>query len=331
MKKPLIFISWSGEQSEEMAKILHDFMWQIFDIEKSDIFLSTEDLHGSQWEQEIIDKAANAKVGIFCFTKENIESPWIFTELGAVNVQGWACPILCDMSIKYFASKNLPILPNTMYRTIISPKSQSNNSKMSIVTIRKKYKKLLTDLVLDVLDTNKKSKKRIFNKSWKNSDDVLMEKQQIIEETAQECAVIYMKYNCPDFFISRPIRDVDSNANYHLEQILSEIEHKTTRKLFWATTKTKQDTHNLVNSRLDLIAKSKVFVLIYPYENTLPSSCLVELGAALMKGLKIIFCIKKHTNLPQFVKECITNTDKYEVYEVENMEELSEILQRIII
>jgi hypothetical protein len=48
--------------------------------------MSSEDImKGARWLLEIADQLKKAKIGIICLTKENIESPWILFEAGALS------------------------------------------------------------------------------------------------------------------------------------------------------------------------------------------------------------------------------------------------------
>ena len=78
-----IFISWSGELSCKVAKILK--MWIPCVIQSVDVFFSPEDIEkGNNWDKTISTELENCSYGIICLTKDNVEAPCINFEAGAI-------------------------------------------------------------------------------------------------------------------------------------------------------------------------------------------------------------------------------------------------------
>ena len=78
-----IFISWSGKRSHEVAKLV-DY-WIKCVIQAVDPWISSKDMdRGSVWFREINDQLQETHNGIICLTKENLNSPWILFESGAL-------------------------------------------------------------------------------------------------------------------------------------------------------------------------------------------------------------------------------------------------------
>ncbi len=78
-----IFISWSGEQSKEVAELLKRWLQCV--IQSCKPWVSTEDIErGSLWFEEIKKVLDGVTLGIVCLTKENKEKPWIMFEAGAL-------------------------------------------------------------------------------------------------------------------------------------------------------------------------------------------------------------------------------------------------------
>jgi hypothetical protein len=76
-----IFLSFSGDKSKQFAKQLKDLLKEL-SIEK--VFFSEEDINGGdKWLDKIQMALKTSKVGIICFTEENIHKPWLFLEYGA--------------------------------------------------------------------------------------------------------------------------------------------------------------------------------------------------------------------------------------------------------
>jgi hypothetical protein len=78
-----VFISWSGERSRAVAEALRDWLPDILPL--CDPFLSTEDIEkGAKWRQAISGALQNSDVSIVCLTPENLTSPWLLFEAGAI-------------------------------------------------------------------------------------------------------------------------------------------------------------------------------------------------------------------------------------------------------
>jgi hypothetical protein len=78
-----LFISCSGDKSREVAAALHELIPNILSGVKP--WLASEDIsRGSRWRQSIDDKLKDNHVGLICLTSENLNSPWIYYEAGAL-------------------------------------------------------------------------------------------------------------------------------------------------------------------------------------------------------------------------------------------------------
>lgn len=78
-----IFISWSGERSHRVAKLLDEWLQCV--IQAVDPWLSSKDIdRGTLWFSEITNQLANTHNGILCLTKSNLNKPWILFEAGAL-------------------------------------------------------------------------------------------------------------------------------------------------------------------------------------------------------------------------------------------------------
>lgn len=97
-----VFISWSGEQSHVLAKALHE--WLPLVLHYTDPWLSQSDINaGERWGVKIAKELEATNFGIICVTKENINSPWILFEAGALAKsmeEGKVIPLLLDIDFK---------------------------------------------------------------------------------------------------------------------------------------------------------------------------------------------------------------------------------------
>lgn len=79
-----VFISWSGPLSHKMALILREWLPSV--IQTVEPFLSTEDIEkGTRWFAELTRELQTTEFGITCLTTENLTSPWILFEAGALS------------------------------------------------------------------------------------------------------------------------------------------------------------------------------------------------------------------------------------------------------
>lgn len=79
-----LFISWSGEFSQKVAKTLS--IWIPTIIQSVDVFYSPDDIaKGENWGNRLDKALSDCSFGIICLTPENIAAPWIHFEAGALS------------------------------------------------------------------------------------------------------------------------------------------------------------------------------------------------------------------------------------------------------
>lgn len=105
-----VFISWSGSKSQEVAKILKQ--WIPCVIQSVEPYFSSADIDkGARWSTDIAKELQDASFGILCVTKDNLSSSWLNFEAGALSKsieQSKVCPFLVDL--KPSDIQNSPIL-----------------------------------------------------------------------------------------------------------------------------------------------------------------------------------------------------------------------------
>jgi hypothetical protein len=92
-----VFISWSGEQSKRYADVIRKLFPLV--IQDIHLFMSKHDLEsGARWGQQLAIQLEKSDFGIFCLTPENLSSPWLLFEAGALTkmADGKACGILFE-------------------------------------------------------------------------------------------------------------------------------------------------------------------------------------------------------------------------------------------
>ncbi len=93
-----VFISWSGDRSKAVAKLLKEWLGDV--IQYVDPWISTEMDRGSAWFEQILNQLGKTSFGIVCLTAENQHEPWIQFESGAIAKRldkSWVCTLLVDL------------------------------------------------------------------------------------------------------------------------------------------------------------------------------------------------------------------------------------------
>ncbi|MCD8401476.1 TIR domain-containing protein [Tenacibaculum finnmarkense] len=93
-----IFISWSGNKSKDVATFLKSWIEQI--IQAAEPWISVDIDKGKKWNGEIINELTESRVGIICLTRDNLNSPWILFEAGALSKasDSYVCTFLIDIN-----------------------------------------------------------------------------------------------------------------------------------------------------------------------------------------------------------------------------------------
>lgn len=112
-----VFISWSGTVSRHVAEAMRDWLPAV--IQEVEPWLSAEDIApGERWSQRLASELSASKLGILCLTAENVSTPWILFEAGALSKsvgESRVIPLLCDLD----------------YSDLVAPLSQFQATKLS--------------------------------------------------------------------------------------------------------------------------------------------------------------------------------------------------------
>ncbi|WP_104061124.1 LuxR C-terminal-related transcriptional regulator [Arthrobacter sp. 4R501] len=80
-----IFISWSGEESKQVALLLKGWLKKI--LQATDPWMSDVDIQpGTRWSQSIAGELQTSGFGIICVTPSNESAEWINFEAGALSI-----------------------------------------------------------------------------------------------------------------------------------------------------------------------------------------------------------------------------------------------------
>jgi len=107
----VIFISWSGEKSRAVAKVLKDWLPKVLPLTGDDLWMSDQNItKGTRWYPKLVSKLEETDLGLICLTSENLREPWILYEAGALSKsidQSYLWTILLD--IKHTDIKGGPL------------------------------------------------------------------------------------------------------------------------------------------------------------------------------------------------------------------------------
>jgi hypothetical protein len=79
-----VFISWSGELSRKLAEAVRGWLPAALQFVKP--YFSPRDIEkGTKWASMISTELSKSQVGIICLTRDNLDSPWILFEAGALS------------------------------------------------------------------------------------------------------------------------------------------------------------------------------------------------------------------------------------------------------
>ena len=111
-----LFISWSGERSQALALALRE--WLPLVLHYVEPWLSEADVSaGDRWAQAVAKELEASNFGVICVTPENVSSPWVLFEAGALakSMQG---------------AKVIPLLFNLEFSDITGPLAQFQAKKV---------------------------------------------------------------------------------------------------------------------------------------------------------------------------------------------------------
>lgn len=343
MEKPVIFISWSGPQSREVAHVLKDFLCKIYHKLKSEnIFISDSNIAGGNlWLETIRNVASLIRITIPCLTTENTKAPWIHYEVGLCSGLLTNEQNRCS---EQWGKAIIPFLFNFDSEHLDSHLSMLSchhlvSTTMMIEDETLRFQDLLYSLVQKV--DSCMHHQGLSEYCHHFSDNECHIKQMCcgyVNTYAAELVKINQKYNKHDFYLSRPILGINKEMNIQISNIIEQIKREFQDKMIYASLiNSEYDKNNLLESRIVIIKKSKSFILIYPQisdrEILPPSSCFIEFGAALASKSRIFLCIQRGAKVPAFIQEKLSdegiNTD-YHIHHFDNIPELYECLSNII-
>ena len=329
-ERPNFFMSWSGAQSQELAYTLRKLLCSVFQMPQDDVFISDSDLAGdTPWIEMVRKKASSSKIEIICITQENCKKPWIHYELGICSClehdfRKTIIPVYFNIT-----SKDVPAhLDMITQNQAACVDSTTENAIGSVPYYEDLSKRIIYQVNQFVIDND--LEKFYSQYKFENNKDPKIKKRfsEEIGEAAHTMAQIFIKYNGHDSFISRPIQGVEENIAREMGELLKKIKEDCKGKKIYYAEKTEEQV-SVPLSRIDIIKKSKTFLMIYPKikdvaDRLAPSSCFIELGAAMALNKEIKIFAQEGASLPAFMDE------KYKRFTIERYSDVNDVYAIII-
>ena len=201
-----VFISWSGERSHHIAKGLKTWLPRV--IQEVDPWLSSSDIEkGSAWLTDISAELEKSAVGIFCLTPENLGSPWLNFEAGAIgiklNEKSRVCTYLYDIPYATAVGHPLGQFQPTMAnkddtRKLLGNMNQWCEKPLNLVVLDDAFDKMWADFQ-DVIDGAEKIEAGALPKP--------REQTEILEELSAGMNTLLARDNRSTFLPSSDIRN----------------------------------------------------------------------------------------------------------------------------
>lgn len=153
-----VFISWSGERSKALAIAFRD--WLPLVLHYVEPWLSEADIEaGERWAQSVAKELSASNFGIVCVTSENVNSPWVLFEAGALT-----------KSLE--TSRVIPLLLDLEFSDISGPLAQFQAKKLTRAGIGEVVHSLQTSADEPIPDERAK---QLFDALWPEFEKKLEE------------------------------------------------------------------------------------------------------------------------------------------------------------
>ena len=152
-----VFISWSGALSEQVARILYEWLPSV--LQTVSPYISSEDIDkGSRWSIELARELEISSYGIICVTPDNMAAPWLNFEVGA-------------LSKAFDASRVSPFLLKVRPSELTGPLTQfqaTSHDRQDVLRLLEGINESCGEVALDANRLN-----RVFDVWWPNLDERL--------------------------------------------------------------------------------------------------------------------------------------------------------------
>lgn len=320
-----IFISWSGDNSKEIAKALKNTLEnEIFKDSGLECFVSDIDISsGDDWWNKIKTELKKCKLGIVCITKGNLRAPWIHFEAGAMVARGLkVIPLLINCKIRALADTPL----SSRHMVNFYEKEQFNQMISTINTTLN-----LRPIPVQQLDLIAASGYEALLSKLSTTLSQL-KNMKVFNENSNIYPQKITSVNLNTVYISAPMSSLGDQKEYEaLRNFLIELKPillslgftKVVCPIF-----NNPDFNNFDGNtkaiKENFVELKQVDTLIVIYPKTAPSSVLVEIGYGLALCKKTV--IFHHGPLPYILKDAGINISHIDSREYENFNDIKHII-----
>ncbi|MEQ1512079.1 MAG: toll/interleukin-1 receptor domain-containing protein [Methylotenera sp.] len=321
-----VFISWSGKTSNEIAKIVKQWLHEsVFPLENISCFVSEEDIGvGADWLATIKSELLASECAIIVLTRNNINAPWLNFEAGSIAIshsdQKRAIPLLIDIEPK----------------DIKSPLKHLQSSSLSKQSIRK----LIEDIkflgqfnspshIQDSID-------RLYDELRTKIDTA---RTSVDEDYAFDRFDIFPSHikniKKGKVFVGIPMASADDAEYSEFKdcalRVKAALLNFAGAKEVYCPSESIQNRGQFdgykkaIIKDFQILKESEHYVFIYPRE--ISSSILVEMGYAIALSKNTTIFARSKNDLPFMLKKADTVIDTLEIHECGTTDEIIRVIE----
>lgn len=319
-----IFISWSGDRSEEIARQLKKSLEEeIFSGTDLTCFVSTIGISsGTNWWNKIKKELKKCKLGILCITDENIKAPWIYFEAGAMTAR---------------SVPTIPILFCCNIRALDGSPIKANQG----IDFEKKcqFLKMIDDInrEMELLSISTQQLEVIANEAYNKLAEILEPTLGQLKKTKQitEGHIYPQKVKAIErntLYISAPMSSIDDEYYRELRKDILNLQ-SLLKKIGFSkihcplfdkkSSQTFDGKSKAIKENFVKLKQVECMIIIYP--QNLPSSLLVEIGYGLALCKKTV--IFYHDKLPYILEDAGGTIVHIKTYKYNEFEEIVNIIE----
>lgn len=191
-KRMKIFISWSQQDSKEIAKTLKTELSKFFN-RKIEFWVSAMDINsGGVSANEIITALQDSDMIIVCLDSSNYNKPWIYFETGMVFGRKYDNKLTGEATIVYpiiFDELNVSDFSNTPFSALQLMKFSKQSFHNMLLGINKYYKKL-TAIELLAEDTLNDFFEPLWNKIHNSVNSIIVQRNHGVDSVLNSDNVV---------------------------------------------------------------------------------------------------------------------------------------------
>lgn len=253
-----VFISWSGDRSKSLAQAFRE--WLPLVLHYVEPWLSEADIEaGERWAQSVAKELAASNFGIICVTSENITSPWVLFEAGALT-----------KSLE--TSRVIPLLLDLEFSDISGPLAQFQAKKLSRSGVGEVVQSIQKAAEHPIPESRAK---QLFEALWSEFE----KKLEAIPDHAPTERHMRPQHEILEELVAS-VRSLDSRIR-EAEDSVSSIRRRRKRHR-WMHPKMFMELHHMVGERPD--DPIMILILASTFKDEMP--WLYELGSDAYKAIR---------------------------------------------